>query len=770
MATNNAIRLNAIRNEKWQKNMCNTQSIDVEKKFTYEQLLESKRISDNELSNTQFVYNDDATTKNSKRRKGGKIGTANINGKSRKPRNNKKSNTDIKDNKDENKTKKKNPHAAGKNNEERRGTIKAMMELAEKRGGKCLSEKYSNKSTPLKWKCGIEGHDEWEATPDNVKNHGSWCPDCAKVNNVSEEMCRAVMEKLLPDYKFPNKRPDFMEGLELDGYCEKLKIAFEYNGAQHYKLSGKMCDSNEKLADQIERDNKKELLCEKNKIPLIVIRYDTKKEDFVPVIYNELKKNSTIHEELKKILPTECPIDISVEDLRIKATKAVNERQDEQYQRLLKSIQERGGELLSNIYISTTAPVTVKCDKSHIFESTFDSLVYPRSNGKRRWCGICGGRFPISTDECFKFLQSKGYKLISIIDLLNDKIIYKDGIYYKHNDKKGRKKMVYHKCFNKTHAIHSTEITTYKKKHLDFYDSMCRRDITKDDPNYEIFDKIEYKTINCPEQKTTKSKKKANANKSELKSDSKDNVGELKLDLDLKDNNTDKKDDKKPIEFKLEKYMKRDGENIIVLSRYDNKVPEITFEEFEKLPKEQQTKEYTRSWIRDPSLPELTDQDRIKKFYRWNHNVRIIEGVGNGAAGNAVEALKPIGSYNHVDFIDFRYYDKLEVQEQFTRWDRAYYDSLEQLKKDKDMELIVEEYLKNPEKYGSIGKQKMNKDIELIVEKYLKNQEKYGSIGKQKIDKSSNNNRGSKRWNNKKNNGNHNNSITYTGSAKMPGY
>ena len=56
-------------------------------------------------------------------------------------------------------------------------TIKDMHALAENKGGKCLSKKYLGKSQSLKWFC-KEGH-EWEAIPDLILK-GRWCPTCAK--------------------------------------------------------------------------------------------------------------------------------------------------------------------------------------------------------------------------------------------------------------------------------------------------------------------------------------------------------------------------------------------------------------------------------------------------------------------------------------------------------------------------------------------------------------------------------------------------------------
>lgn len=56
-----------------------------------------------------------------------------------------------------------------------------------------------------------------------------------------------------------------MEYLELDGYCEELGIAFEYDG-KHFHRNG-MND----LLEQMTRDDRTNDLCKKNGISLIRI-------------------------------------------------------------------------------------------------------------------------------------------------------------------------------------------------------------------------------------------------------------------------------------------------------------------------------------------------------------------------------------------------------------------------------------------------------------------------------------------------------------------
>jgi len=71
-------------------------------------------------------------------------------------------------------------------------TIEEMQKLAEKKGGKCLSTEYINSKTKLKWQC-KEGH-IWEARPGDIKS-GEWCPYCGTTKLTIEEMQELAEEK-----------------------------------------------------------------------------------------------------------------------------------------------------------------------------------------------------------------------------------------------------------------------------------------------------------------------------------------------------------------------------------------------------------------------------------------------------------------------------------------------------------------------------------------------------------------------------------------------
>lgn len=71
-------------------------------------------------------------------------------------------------------------------------TIKDMQQLAAKRNGKCLSDKYINIKTKLTWQC-EKGH-VWQSAPRNIKR-GYWCPECVNIKLKIEDMHEIAMQR-----------------------------------------------------------------------------------------------------------------------------------------------------------------------------------------------------------------------------------------------------------------------------------------------------------------------------------------------------------------------------------------------------------------------------------------------------------------------------------------------------------------------------------------------------------------------------------------------
>lgn len=71
-------------------------------------------------------------------------------------------------------------------------TIEDMQNIARSRGGECLSPRYINWRTKLRWQC-KEGH-QWEATP-TAALQGRWCPICSHNNRKTIEDMQLLAEQ-----------------------------------------------------------------------------------------------------------------------------------------------------------------------------------------------------------------------------------------------------------------------------------------------------------------------------------------------------------------------------------------------------------------------------------------------------------------------------------------------------------------------------------------------------------------------------------------------
>ena len=137
-------------------------------------------------------------------------------------------------------------------------------------GGRCLSKSYKNAHEKLLWEC-KEGH-RWKATAGNVLHRNSWCPQCAASTWRTEAEVRSVLETIFHPATFPSCCPSFLEGLQLDGYCTELFLAFEYQGEQHYDPANyfHFGDSASFHAQQ-GRDARKVELCRDAGVRLLII-------------------------------------------------------------------------------------------------------------------------------------------------------------------------------------------------------------------------------------------------------------------------------------------------------------------------------------------------------------------------------------------------------------------------------------------------------------------------------------------------------------------
>lgn len=145
----------------------------------------------------------------------------------------------------------------------------------------------------FQWWCGkCENSFEMDIT--HVKRP-QWCPICTE--GESESICRGYFERIFHS-EFPKAYPTWLKNpatggqMHLDGYNEDLKVAFEYNGPQHYKMYPKYHKSHQDFVHQLELDKIKAELCEKKDITLISVPYWLDYDQFPDYINEEYKKET----------------------------------------------------------------------------------------------------------------------------------------------------------------------------------------------------------------------------------------------------------------------------------------------------------------------------------------------------------------------------------------------------------------------------------------------------------------------------------------------
>jgi hypothetical protein len=274
--------------------------------------------------------------------------------------------------------------------------ISQMRKAANGFGGHCLSKKYVNSKTHLLWRCS-EGH-EWNAKSDHVLK-GHWCPTCS--SGISERICRALLERIT-GVLFPKTRPNWLKNergrqMELDGYAQSLKLAFEYQGYQHFKPIPFIDSNLEKLKVRQQDDERKRQLCFQHGVTLLEIHYD--------VSHDKLQKH--LIEKLnglnQKLIIDDSPA--KIEQLGVWHRKHLEEMQS--------IAKARDGKLLSKFYINSQTKLRWRCAEGHSWEAV------PNGIKRGSWCGECGDKraaikkFAHTIEEMRALAQAKGGECLS---------------------------------------------------------------------------------------------------------------------------------------------------------------------------------------------------------------------------------------------------------------------------------------------------------------------------------------------------------------------
>lgn len=286
--------------------------------------------------------------------------------------------------------------------------LKEAQEHAISKGGECLSKEYINGRTKLQWKCNIPEHAIWEATHSKVLKSSNWCPQCQENRNIQEFRVRKILNYLF-DTEFVktrklewNKNPQTGNFLELDGYSEKLKVAFEYQGQQHYDnifRKEQLAYDTQEIRDLLKREN-----CGNKGVKLITIHKIHKKHvnDYELILQNILSSIEESSIQLNKVINMEVIREIFKLSPKNKHTIS-----------FLKKAKDyavsRGGECVSNEYVNLNTEMKWKCMNSvhSIWGKSFERIV-----SNKTWCPEC-----LSKKRTLLTRDSKGLEKAKMVAL-----------------------------------------------------------------------------------------------------------------------------------------------------------------------------------------------------------------------------------------------------------------------------------------------------------------------------------------------------------------
>jgi hypothetical protein len=245
-----------------------------------------------------------------------------------------------------------------------------MLAVARERGGLCLSKRYVNLRTKLVWRC--KNNHEFRMSPSHVIHRNQWCPLCTKF--VSERICRGIFEALFQK-QFPKTRPDWLttgrsKRYELDGYCAEVRLAFEYHGKQHYRRVRHFHRHKSTFIRRTRDDRQKMRLCRTHGVQLVVVPYDIAYSRMEAFIRGQARKRGIY-------VPRKSQVDWK---------KLPNVYDPGHLRRMQQIARQRGGKCLSKIYINNSTKLKWRCAKGH------DWKAVPSHITLGGWCPQCVGK------------------------------------------------------------------------------------------------------------------------------------------------------------------------------------------------------------------------------------------------------------------------------------------------------------------------------------------------------------------------------------------
>ena len=208
----------------------------------------------------------------------------------------------------------------------------------------------------------------------HVVRQRTLCQECSV--GLYERIVRAHFEAMF-GAEFPTKYPDWLKNprtgysLELDGFCEPLRLAFEHDGPQHH---GRPIHSGQTAAyfrDIRARDLLKDQLCARSRVTLIRI---PSLVDTLPI--DQLRARIIEDCRTRQIAVPFPDAEVVVSD----TAKSII-----LWQECIAAVQAKGGKLLSPQYLGSQKPLLIECAEGHQFTMKPQHL----KDQQFRWCRQC---------------------------------------------------------------------------------------------------------------------------------------------------------------------------------------------------------------------------------------------------------------------------------------------------------------------------------------------------------------------------------------------
>lgn len=250
----------------------------------------------------------------------------------------------------------------------------------------------------------------YEREAGQIKQYG--CPQCTEKTFIGQERVRAIFETVFND-RFIKVRPEWLKfpktqrNLELDGYCEALKLAFEYQGRQHFSNDTEFAGEYEQ---QLERDIFKHEQCKKMGIHLIHIEQPRsyEKEKFIDSVIKSCAKQGLNLDLSNKV--------IGFEHINDTHTALQN------YENFKTIVEDKNYKLLSTSLSTMEDELEFECEQGHYFKMNGLNFkaIYGQNKYREEACRQCFEiNHPqkvaqtITIQTCRDFAQNIGYQCFS---------------------------------------------------------------------------------------------------------------------------------------------------------------------------------------------------------------------------------------------------------------------------------------------------------------------------------------------------------------------